>query len=96
MPIGHCETLNQVVDGLKFLIHCQKEKNYVAKMSSHGILTIVDDHYNFHNTTNADGSRLRIKFNHPKSSCHNRAKHWVDDSNNCKHDPIASETGLEF
>ncbi len=25
--IGHCETLEQVVEGVKFFIHCQKEEN---------------------------------------------------------------------
>jgi len=90
-PLGYCETLEQVVDGIKFLIHCQKEENYVTKiMSCHGVLTPVDDHNTFRDTTNADGSRSRIQFKYPGPiSRHNRAKHWVDDSNNRRHDPIA-------
>ncbi len=24
--IGHCETLEQVMEGVKFLLHCQKEE----------------------------------------------------------------------
>ena len=66
-PLGHCETLEQVVDGIKFLIHCQKEENYVTKiMSCHGVLTPVDDHDTFRDTTNADGSRSRIQFKYPE------------------------------
>ncbi len=59
-------------------------------MSCHGVLTPVDDHNTFCNTTNADGSRSMIQFKYPEPiSCHNRAKHWVDGSNNCQYDPIA-------
>ncbi len=29
--IGYCETLKQVVNGVKFCIHCQKEETYVTK-----------------------------------------------------------------
>ncbi len=37
--IGHCKTLEHVVDGVKFFIHCQKEKKHVSKiMSCHGVL----------------------------------------------------------
>ncbi len=37
--IGYCETLEQIVNGVKFFIHCQKEENYVTKiMSCHGVL----------------------------------------------------------
>mmetsp|Transcript_11947 Transcript_11947/g.25230 ORF Transcript_11947/g.25230 Transcript_11947/m.25230 type:complete len:88 (-) Transcript_11947:14-277(-) len=40
--------------------------------------------------TNADGSRSRIHFKYPEPiSCHNQAKHWVDDTNIRQHDPIA-------
>ncbi len=40
IQIGHCKTLEQVVEGVKFLIHCQKEEKHVTKiMSCHGILT---------------------------------------------------------
>ena len=30
--IGHCETLEQEIDGIMFLIHFQKEEKYVTKM----------------------------------------------------------------
>lgn len=43
--IGYGKTLEQVMDGVEFFIHCQKEDNYVTKiMSHHGILTDVEDH----------------------------------------------------
>mmetsp|Transcript_11947 Transcript_11947/g.25228 ORF Transcript_11947/g.25228 Transcript_11947/m.25228 type:complete len:318 (-) Transcript_11947:177-1130(-) len=43
-PIGYCKTLEQVVDGVKFFIHCQKEETFVTKiMSCHGVLTRVED-----------------------------------------------------
>ncbi|KAL7462772.1 hypothetical protein ACHAXS_004154 [Conticribra weissflogii] len=90
-PIGHCETLEQIVDGVKFFIHCQKEEKYVTKiMSCHGVLTPVEDHETSRDVTNADGSRSLVRFKYPEPiSRHNRAKHWVDDTNNRRHDPIA-------
>jgi len=55
-PIGYCKTLEQVVDGVKFFIHCQKEETFVTKiMSCHGFLTIVEDHSTFCDVKNADG-----------------------------------------
>ncbi len=39
---GYCKILEQVVDGVKFLIHCQKEDKYVTKiMSCHSVLMDV-------------------------------------------------------
>ncbi len=32
--IGYCETLEQVVNRVKFFIHCQKEENYITKIMS--------------------------------------------------------------
>ncbi len=90
-PMGHFESLEQVVDGVKFLIHCQKEENYMTKIvSCHGILTRVDDHDTFCDITNADGSRLRIQFKYPEPILlDNRDRHCVDFPNNCRHHPIA-------
>ena len=89
--IGYCETLEQIVNGVKFFIHCQKEENYVTKiMSCHGVLNRVEDHETLRSVTNADGSHSTIRFKYPEPiSHHNRAKHWVDDTNNRRHDPIA-------
>ncbi len=65
--MGCFETLEQVVDGVKFLIHCQKEENFKKKiMSSPGVLTQANDHDTFCDGTNADGSKLKIKFKYPK------------------------------
>ncbi len=82
--IGYCETLKQVVNGLKFITHCQKEENYVTKiMSCHGVLNEVEDHETLHSVTIADGSNSTIRFKYLEPiSHHNQAKHWVDDTNN--------------
>ncbi len=43
--IGYCKTLEQVVDWVKFFIHCQKDDKYMAKiMSYRGVLMDVEDH----------------------------------------------------
>ncbi len=43
--IGYCKSLEQIVNGVKFFIHCQKEENYVTKiMSCHGVLSQVEDY----------------------------------------------------
>ncbi len=75
---------------LQMLTHQSKiHRLEVYKISCHGILTRVDDD-SFHDLTNEDGSRLRIQFKYFKPiPCHNRAKLRVDNSNNCRHDPIA-------
>ena len=78
--IGYCETLEQIIDGVKFFIHCQKEENYVTKiMSCHGVLTDVEDHETRREVVREDGTRITINFKYPKPiSRHNQAKHWVD------------------
>ena len=74
--IGYCETLEQIVNGVKFFIHCQKEENYVTKiMSYHSVLNQVGDHETLHYLTNAD-SYSTIMFKYPEPiSHHNQAKH---------------------
>ena len=70
-----------------FLIHCQKDEKYVTKiMSTHGVLTEVSNHET--SRALADGSRKKFKYPEPISR-HNYAKHWVDDVNSRRHDPIA-------
>ncbi len=83
-PIDYCETLEQVVDSVKFFIHCQKEDNFDTKiMSCHGVLTRVEDHDTSCDVANADGSRSRIQFKYLEPiSCCNQANHCVDDTNN--------------
>ena len=90
--VGATETLVQEMDDghggkVKFLIHCQKDVNYVTKiMSTHGVLTEVSNHET--SRALADGSRKKFKYPEPISR-HNYAKHWVDDVNSRRHDPIA-------
>ncbi len=43
--IGYCETLEQIVDRVKFFMHCQKEDKYATKIKlCHGVLIDVEDH----------------------------------------------------
>ncbi len=87
--IGYCETLEQVVDEVKFFIHCQKEdKNVTKTMLCHGVLMDFEDHETQPEAVTEDGTRRTINFKYPKPiSRHNQAKHWVDDTNNQQHDP---------
>ena len=91
-PLGYTETLvTERDDGsggkVSFLIHCQKDDGYVTKMmSTHGVLTEVNNHET--SRVLANGSWKKFKYPEPISR-HNHAKHWVDDVNSRRHDPIA-------
>ena len=75
----------QEIGGIDFLIHCTRDANYVTKMMSlHGILDEIQDH-----STGRRVGGLWKSFKYSKPiSCRNRAKHLVDDHNNCRHSPI--------
>ncbi len=78
----------QEVDSVKFLVHCTRDDWYVTKMMSlHCILDEIQDH----STGRKVGGQWKsFKYSEPISR-HNRAKHWVDDHNNRRHDPIGLE-----
>ena len=83
--IGSTETFTQNIDGKEFHVHCQKEDKYVTKiMSTHGLITDVVDHRAYRYL---DGQWKSFLYPEPISR-HNRAKHWVDDHNSRRHDPI--------
>ncbi len=88
--IYYCEILEQVVNGVKFF-QCQKEKNYVIKITScYGVLNWMDNHEIKKYVTNMDDSYSPIRFKYSELiSHHNQAKNWVDDTNNQSLDPIA-------
>ncbi len=89
--IGYCKTLEQIVDGVKLIIHCQKEHKYVTKiMACHGVLIDVDDHATCQEVVSEDGTRRTINFKYPKPiSRKNQAKHWVNNTNNLWLDSIS-------
>lgn len=59
-------------------------------MSSYGVLALVEDHETDHNMTNAHRSSSITCFKYPELISHRKqAKHWVNDTNNCRYDPIA-------
>ncbi|KAL7486811.1 hypothetical protein ACHAW6_012417 [Cyclotella cf. meneghiniana] len=84
-PIGSTETMKQALDGVDYFVHCQKEMKYVTKIiSTHGMLSVVPTHQTFRIV---NGQRITFQYPEPISG-HNRAKHWVDNHNNHRHDPI--------
>ena len=87
-PLGSTKTLRQEIDGTKFNIHCTRDDQFVTKMmSTHGLLSEVPDH-----TTYRQKNGEWVSFNYAEYlSRHNRSKHWVDDINNRRHDPIGLE-----
>ncbi len=86
--LGETMMYEQEVDSIKFLIHCTRDDGYVIKiMSSHGILDEIQDHST---GCKIGGQWKSFKYSEPISH-HNCAKHWVDDHNNCRHDPIGLE-----
>jgi hypothetical protein len=89
-PLGHSESFVQVIDGLTFYIHCTRDADYISKiMSTHGILDEIQDHVTWRLV---DGVWKSFKYTEPFSR-HHRSKHWVDDVNNCRHNPIGLEEG---
>lgn len=54
-------------------------------MSTHGPLQLIGDHPTHHNI---DGEWIVFCYVEPMS-CYNCSKQWVDEANNCCHDPIA-------
>ena len=87
-PLGHTERFVQVVEGQQFLVHCTKDRDYITKiMSTHGVLDEIQDHPTWRLM---DSVWRTFKYAKPLSR-HNRAKHWVDDVNNRRHDPIGLE-----
>ena len=86
--LGFTKTLRQEIDGIAFNIHCTRDDKHVTKMmSTHGLLNEVVDHKTYRQV---DGEWK--SFNYAEYlSRHNRCKHWVDDVNNRRHDPIGLE-----
>ena len=79
----------QVINGMRFFIHCTQDDEYVTKvMTTHGILDEIQDHLRWRLM---NGVWKSFKYTEPLSR-HNRAKHWVDDINNRCHDPIGLES----
>jgi hypothetical protein len=56
-------------------------------MSMHGMLEMREDHPMYQKV---DGQWKSFKYTEP-FSCYSKAKHWVDDVNNRRHDPIGLE-----
>jgi hypothetical protein len=56
-------------------------------MLSHGVLDKIQDHITYRQV---NGKWVLFKYAEYLSR-HNHAKHWVDDVNNCWHDPIGLE-----
>jgi hypothetical protein len=87
-PLGYSESFVQEIRGKRFFIHCTKDRDYVTKMmSSHGVLDEIQDHVTYRLI---DGKWESFKYAEYLSP-HNGAKHWVDDVNNRRHDPIGLE-----
>ena len=56
-------------------------------MSTYGMLDEIQDHPTYRKV---DGSWKTFKYSEPFSR-YSQGKHWVDDHNNCRHDPIGLE-----
>jgi hypothetical protein len=87
-PLGYCGTLVQQVDNVPFLIHCCRDADWVSKiMSTYGMLDEIQDHPTYRKV---NGSWKTFKYSEPFSR-YSQGKHWVDDHNNRRHDPIGLE-----
>ena len=87
-PLGSVMTLRQQIEGITFNVHCTRDDKFVTKlMSTHGLLAEVPDHKTYRQK---NGEWVSFNYTEPLS-IHNRCKHWVDDVNNRRHDPIGLE-----
>ena len=90
LSIGDVDTLKQSIDNKNFLVHCTKDDGYVTKiMSTHGTLREITTHGT---RRVVNGTVHNFKYVEPLSR-HNIAKHFVDDVNNRRHDPIGLDSG---
>jgi hypothetical protein len=86
--LGHTKSFVQEINGKRFFVHCTRDRDYVTKMMLlHGVLDKIQDHITYRQV---NGKWVLFKYAKYLSR-HNRAKHWVDDVNNCRHDPIGLE-----
>ncbi len=86
--LGFCETLSAEHDNIPFFVHCCRDSKYVSKiMSTHGMLETVQEHPTYRKV---EGHWKSFKYTEPFSR-YSKAKHWVDDVNNRRHDPIGLE-----
>jgi hypothetical protein len=88
MPLGHCLTHVAEHDNVEFWIHCCCDSKYISKiMSTHRMLEMREDHPTYQKV---DGRWKSFKYSEPFSR-YTRGKHWVDDVNQRRHDPIGLE-----
>ncbi len=86
--LGAVESFVQDLRGIPFFVHCCKDDKYVTKiMSTQGTLDEVEGHSTWRCV---NGEWKSFRFAEPFSR-HNKGKHWVDDVNNRRHDPIGLE-----
>ena len=86
--LGEVESFVQDLGGIPFFVHCCKDDKYVTKiMSTHGTLDEVEGHSTWRCV---NGEWKSFRYAEPFSR-HNKGKHWVDDVNNRRHDPIGLE-----
>jgi hypothetical protein len=87
--LGETETYVQEINGVRFLVHCWKDAEWVTKiMSTHGVLEENQDHATWREV---NGEWKTFKYAEPFSR-HNRGKHWVDNVNKRRHAPISLES----
>ncbi len=86
--MGKPMTYKQEVDGIKFLINYTSNDQFKTKITSlHDILDEIQDHST---GQQVGGQRKSFKYSEPISH-DNCAKHWVDNHNNSRHDPLGLE-----
>ena len=79
------------VEGESFFVHCMKDADYVIKiMSTYGTLNEVETAQTSRRVKGTLGGEERAVFCYTEPfAAYNKAKHWVDDNNNRRYDPIS-------
>ncbi len=87
--LGAVESFVQDLGGRLFYFLCCRDADYITKiMSTHGTLDEVEGHSTWRCV---NGEWRSFRYAEPFSR-HNKGKHWVDDVNNRRHDPVGLET----
>lgn len=91
--VGDADVWRGKLDGIPFRIYCMKEPDYIMSlMSSYGTLDEIEDGMTQRDYVGTNGQKQRKTFKYTEIIYnHYHYRHYVDDHNNKRHNPISLE-----